>query len=198
MFYLHKRLLCQASNFFATALQQDQFKEGREGVVCLPTENIRQFSTFAHWLYTKTLAQGFFQITGKLHRLIDLHVFADEYSICEFRMTVLGHIFDILRRDRTIKLQFISLAYSKTLEGSSLRRLLSDHIGFIAPTQQIRDRYASIFLECPEFARDVAVVLTKRCDDFVHPFRSGEKEKAAYLNSLEHGTKPSAACEEQS
>ena len=195
VFYLHKRLLCEASDFFATALQQDQFQEGCEGVVCLPTQYYKIVSSFAHWLYTKNLAHSIVQDTGNARHLIYLHLFADKYLISELKRTVLGHIFDLLLRRRTISLPSLSLAYSRTLDGSSLRRLFSDFIGSVAPTQMIRDHYASMFLECPDFARDITVVLTKRCDNPVHPFHPGEKEKAAYLDSLEHGTKPSEACE---
>lgn len=56
-FFLHRGALKFYSGYFAGALKEDAFKEGREGVIDLPSST-KLIRKFVHWMYTRQLSRG--------------------------------------------------------------------------------------------------------------------------------------------
>lgn len=56
VYHVHKEVLCSDSSFFATALKDDTWKEGQEGIITLREEQPAIMSLIVQWLYTRSLA----------------------------------------------------------------------------------------------------------------------------------------------
>lgn len=74
-FLVHKRLLCQATDYFDKAFNST-FKEGVESVMYLPDDNPGTIGIFIHWLYRNTIALG--ESMSYTYELYDLYIFAEK------------------------------------------------------------------------------------------------------------------------
>ncbi|KAJ8610555.1 hypothetical protein MRB53_038460 [Persea americana] len=54
-FLMHRGVLKFYSGYFAGILEEDTFKEGREGVIDLSRQDKETFKTFLHWMYTRQI-----------------------------------------------------------------------------------------------------------------------------------------------
>ncbi|KAJ8610556.1 hypothetical protein MRB53_038461 [Persea americana] len=104
-FFLHRGALKFYSGYFAGAFREDAFKEGREGVIDLPSPT-KLIGKFVHWMYTRQLSRG-----GNMRRKLAL--FAVEHHV----PMLLNMLMDAIHDDfvRTGRVQDVPDVYEHTV-----------------------------------------------------------------------------------
>jgi hypothetical protein len=80
MFMVHKKLLCDRSDFFLKAISNG-FEEGRTGIISFPEDTEEAFNKFLTWLYTGNIALPSFPTTGNLRRSFEQADVVNEHLI---------------------------------------------------------------------------------------------------------------------
>ncbi|KAK3645704.1 hypothetical protein LTR56_008891 [Elasticomyces elasticus] len=120
-FTLHRGVLSFYSGYFEAAMKET-FKEGSEGVIELPNENVSTFEPFVRWLYTRKLPET--PATGDdIRNLINLWLFADRRECPLLANQVLDAVRDAIVRRWQVPAIELRNIYENTSESSGLRRL---------------------------------------------------------------------------
>lgn len=151
-FSVHKGLVCAASPYFNAALNNTNFKEGREGAVHLEEDDVEVFKSFLCWLYTRDITPHADE-EGYVLGLIKLFVFADARGVRALKIALIDALFDAIAQKWTLPVNFIPYVYENTPDNSGLRKLMVD---MVLRTQDSLMTYCSK-LETGEFFKDYAV-----------------------------------------
>ncbi|KAK5696697.1 hypothetical protein LTR97_008001 [Elasticomyces elasticus] len=129
-FTLHRGVVGYYSGYFEAAMKHT-FKEGQEGVIKLPTENVVVFEHFVRWLYTRKLPESL--VMGEAFPwLCDLWLFADRRQCPLLANQALDAVRDETVRAWQLPTSQLPSVYENTAEGAGLRRFfifLISHIG---------------------------------------------------------------------
>jgi hypothetical protein len=119
-FVIHKKLLCNKSDFFRKAFT-GSFKEG-EGVIYLPDDSPGPFSIFIDWLYRSTIPPG--HTEEYFNNLFKLYIFASKLCLNELADGAIDRIRDMVHKydnNADITPALVDFVYSKTSTESPLR-----------------------------------------------------------------------------
>lgn len=121
-FFLHRGLLAYYSGYFRAALQGN-FREGKSGVIRLPTEDVATFQQFVHWLYTGRLPAE--RVSGLPTRkeACELWLLADRRNVPLLGNLAVNAYRDLDASEWIIPVATSRLIYDNTSESSGLRRL---------------------------------------------------------------------------
>ncbi|WPB05421.1 uncharacterized protein RHO25_010073 [Cercospora beticola] len=139
-FTVSRALLCQNSVWFKTALEGDRFQEGQTGVISLPEDSPRAFSSFYFYLFRRKiiltamkLNEGTFEaFVDQLETCIETWIFANKYSMCFLQdaamLAFCWHLQLATGNAVGLPASCLALCFSQTAEGSPLRKLAADYI----------------------------------------------------------------------
>jgi BTB/POZ domain len=133
-YIVHKDLICEKSEYFAKAFNENCFKEGIEKEMYLPEDEPDAFDLFIRWLYNSRLDCKAFCVEGKssaeihaprwalMSTLISLYILTDKVCLEELKNTVMDNFKDIAKTHKFSPFAIIRI-YAKGPSGSPLRRL---------------------------------------------------------------------------
>ncbi|KAL9037081.1 MAG: hypothetical protein Q9214_005855 [Letrouitia sp. 1 TL-2023] len=122
-FYVHKNILCEASDFFDNALKSE-FQEGQKQEIVLPEDTAATFNALVNWLYCPTYTLG---ETEMVNDSFNLYYLADKYVITALKNQIIDTLFLRLRKDgNSIHAMHLHKVWQQTPTNSGLRRLLTD------------------------------------------------------------------------
>ncbi|KAK5675406.1 hypothetical protein LTS10_011848 [Elasticomyces elasticus] len=124
-FFVHPSLLVKHSAFFAAALKKD-WQEGQDRAVKLPEAEPEVFSNYVQWLYSGAVPCKDATNSGEAD-LIKLWILADLLMAPKLQDLIATTIITARRTEKcTLAWEVVNETYSKTAEGSPLRRLVID------------------------------------------------------------------------
>ena len=129
-FKLHQGVLKFYSGYFRGALS-GQFADATDGVVDLPTEDVKVFESFVGWLYTRQLSNA----TGSdnsLHDLFELWMLANRREVPMLMNATIDAIRDQWFTHSSTPSAELHNLYANTTEKSGLRRLVVDLIAHLS------------------------------------------------------------------
>jgi len=92
---VHEDLICRPSEFFKKAFE-GKFKEGEEGVLCMPENEPGTISLYIDWIYRSAVPCGRSKtVQSHIYNLYDLYIFADKIYLIELKDKVMDTIQDI-------------------------------------------------------------------------------------------------------
>jgi hypothetical protein len=152
-FSVHERLLRASTSFFDKAMAGD-WKESQQRTICLPDEEPRIFSLYAHWLYWGTLpvvgdetgAPG----DPEYVDLVKAYVLGDKILDSKFQDTAIDAIVEKSKSVGTDGVRrypngwAIKYAFNNTNESAPIRKLLADMYAYRANSAWLQDWAASI------------------------------------------------------
>ncbi|KAK5688688.1 hypothetical protein LTS10_000666 [Elasticomyces elasticus] len=120
-FTVHRGAVSFYSGYFEAAVKKT-FKEGSEGVIELPTEDVAVLELFVRWLYTRRLPET--PATGdNFNILVNLWLFTDRRECPLLANQLLDAMRDEIVRLWQIPTYELHNVYENTTESSGLRRL---------------------------------------------------------------------------
>ncbi|GAB7337658.1 hypothetical protein MBLNU457_g2953t1 [Dothideomycetes sp. NU457] len=184
-FKVHRGLITQYSGYFRTALEKDNFKEGKTGTVELELEDLKPFKMFLAWLYQRSMLRGacseptepcikLVKDTGKdddgnaadlMSRYVYAWIFGEMRQAPEFQDWVMLRLVTVANQiGFWINKDAVQHAYDNTLLGSPLRKYLVDvlvpnalpRVGFFQENEDLYKDYPKSFTE------DLLVLLLTR------------------------------------
>ncbi|KAK4896983.1 hypothetical protein LTR27_005230 [Elasticomyces elasticus] len=140
-FTLHRGVVGYYSGYFEAAMK-NTFREGQEGVIKLPTEEVVVFEQFVRWLYTRKLPESPVSVDTS-RWLCDLWLFADRRECPLLANEALDAVRDeTIRAWRLPTLQLTNV-YDNTAEGAGLRRFVIFLISQIGGSSNLDEAYRS-------------------------------------------------------
>ncbi|GIZ45005.1 hypothetical protein CKM354_000818900 [Cercospora kikuchii] len=139
-FTVSRALLCQNSEWFRSALEGDRFKEGQTGVISLPEDSTRAFSSFHFYLLRRRMLFPVEKLedgtvdafADQLETCIETWTFANKYSMHTLKDTAMiafcWHLQHATGNVIGLPAACLALCFSHTGEGSPLRQLAADYI----------------------------------------------------------------------
>ncbi|KAK4540190.1 hypothetical protein LTR36_009688 [Oleoguttula mirabilis] len=143
-FSVHKGVACFHSGFFRAATKSC-YKEGKEGVIELPDEEVDVVEQFVKWLYTRQVDKPVEHHAAFL-AMSKLWTFSDRRDVPLLANTMVDAMRDVIFRTRKLPTQALHYIYENTTPNSELRRFVIDLIARTASTDRImtdenRDRW---------------------------------------------------------
>lgn len=128
-FFVHKRLLCERSQYFCRMLQGG-FREAREGVVSMPEDCPLAFEVFVNWLYAgfvPSLSPKLVRSSSRITLLVKFHVLAEKLILPEtVKAAVLDHILYLFKQRERFLLSDLKYVLRNTLDDCPMRALVKD------------------------------------------------------------------------
>lgn len=123
-FGVHKKLLCDTSDFFAKAFNSN-FKEGIEGIMYLPADSPGSISLLVEWLYRGVLPDR--NSEQHIQDLYHLYLFAEKILHTKLRDDTMDMIQDVCsRHDKYVDIELVRKVYKRALDGCPLREFCLD------------------------------------------------------------------------
>ena len=174
-FHTYRGVICYQSSFFRAALNSS-FREGRTGIVELPTEDPKIFQLVNTWLNTGRLYRV--QDNGKAvpldaTDLCSLYIFGDARGMPGLKNIAVDHLIKRTSEKWSLIVGKAPFVYENTPESSPLRRLIVDQL---IRCVDIKDRKNWMLTHCPkstdcaEFLLDVVDAL-----DLISPVKPGRE-----------------------
>jgi hypothetical protein len=118
-FCIHKKPLCDNSDFFAKAFNS-QFKEGVSGILYLPEDSPGSFSLLVEWIYRGILPDG--NSEQDLQDLYHLYFLAEMTLWIKLKDDTMDKIQDVCaNHDKYVDIELVRKAYKRTPAKSPLR-----------------------------------------------------------------------------
>ena len=132
-FFIHKKLLCESSQFFKGALTRD-FEEAHKGEIVMLEDSPGAFSLYVNWIYRSTLPTS--NTEEHLHNLYDLYIFAEKLCLVELKDKTMDSIQDMATKydlkDELITVDLVSKVLLNTRpKRVGLRDFLARHMVFV-------------------------------------------------------------------
>ncbi|SMR63505.1 unnamed protein product [Zymoseptoria tritici ST99CH_3D1] len=133
---VQQQVLENLSPYFSNALKVDRFKEGRDGVMRFPEDEMDVWKTLLQWVFCRKLPKSLNTRNGKLteddlHLAVRCWTTGDKYGIKDFQDTIMLRILrhlDKLPLFKMIGVHIVLIAFERTPPGSLLRNLFTDFI----------------------------------------------------------------------
>ena len=128
VFELHKGVLCFYSEYFRVALR-DEWTEGKDNELALPTEDPATFRLFRDWLYLQKVVDAttnHYEAPHTIEVLCDLWAFGDRRGV----PLLMNEAIDVIRnqvvKSTSAAIKNMPTIYANTMPGSKLRTFMVD------------------------------------------------------------------------
>ncbi|SMQ55183.1 unnamed protein product [Zymoseptoria tritici ST99CH_1A5] len=136
---VQQQFLQNLSPYFANALKHDRFKEGREGVLNFPEDDMDVWKTLLHWIFCRELPDFLVPESNKLTKdnlllAVRCWTTGDKYGIASFQDTIILRILrhlDAMQDEelgKILEVEVVLTAFERTVSGSILREIFTDYM----------------------------------------------------------------------
>lgn len=125
-YLLPQTLLESTSDYFVKALRSDTFKEGREGRLHFPDDDIQAWESLLFWLIKRELPDLVDDLDEE-HLYIKCWALGDKYGITTFQDEAMLELLRYYSQNHTDE-QSIALALKSSAPGSKMRRIIAEEL----------------------------------------------------------------------
>ncbi|KAJ9646466.1 hypothetical protein H2199_002515 [Coniosporium tulheliwenetii] len=157
-FHIYKGLLTHYSTYFKAALNGN-FKESKEGVILLCTDDPEVFQIVCYWLFTgqlwdsrKVKKEGEVPLSWRL--LCSIFVFGDARGIPALRNAAIDGLMDKISDEWKLFTGQVKFIYQNTPKKSLLRKLAVDMVVKTYPVDQLKESECNL-----EYMMELAIAL---------------------------------------
>ena len=192
VFYIHRKLLCNASPVFKAAFA-GKFRESSDFSMDLPDEDVGSLNRLVQWLYNNCYEVDDYDseehLLARYWQLARLNALADKYDIVTLRNDVVDKFFAIFNRGKAANLSkpapnVVEYVYTNSSKRCALRDLMTAVYCWKVPYSWysevgVKDYLTSI----PAFGVDIAIAMAQKLSGKGDPFRG---KGSVYHETVSH------------